>query len=197
MSRGGRPRGNLRGRAAVDGLDEDRGSRLEIAFQNEWVVAWRDAVPIAMSPDPICVLDTRGCARGDAIAILASLMPSSRSSPSLPTPLLDAAYEAVRFDEDWAINSRRAPSKSVKAMVCAKKSLADIKPGDFVASTACHQQLYRARTVVDYDRGRRQVTWSNDDSSPPPVGGVLVSSPRTVTKIDQATRRAGAPSQTG
>jgi len=26
----------------VDGLDEDRGSRLEIAFQNEWVVAWRD-----------------------------------------------------------------------------------------------------------------------------------------------------------
>jgi hypothetical protein len=47
----------------------------------------------------------RGCARGDAIAILASLMPSSRSSLSLPTPLIDAAYEAVRFDEDWAINS--------------------------------------------------------------------------------------------
>jgi hypothetical protein len=60
----------------------------------------------------------RGCARGDAIAILASLMPSSRSSLSLPTPLIDAAYEAVRFDEDWAINSRRAPSKAVKAMVC-------------------------------------------------------------------------------
>jgi len=42
----------------------------------------------------------RGCARGEAIAILASLMPSSRSSLSLPTPLIDAAYEAVRFDED-------------------------------------------------------------------------------------------------
>jgi len=51
------------------------------------------------------------------IAILASLMPSSRSSQSLPTPLIDAAYEAVRFDEDWAINSRRALSKAVKAMV--------------------------------------------------------------------------------
>jgi uncharacterized protein len=50
--------GFLRGRAAIDGLDEDRGSRLEIAFQNEWVVAWRDEVPIAMSPDLICVLDT-------------------------------------------------------------------------------------------------------------------------------------------
>jgi hypothetical protein len=45
-------------------------------------------------------------------------MPSSRSSQSLPTPLIDAAYEAVRFDEDWAINSRRALSKAVKAMVC-------------------------------------------------------------------------------
>jgi DUF917 family protein len=50
--------GYLRGRAAIEGLDEDRGSRLEIAFQNEWVVAWQDGTPIAMSPDLICVLDT-------------------------------------------------------------------------------------------------------------------------------------------
>src|SRR5438552_12170663 len=50
--------GYLRGRVVIDGLDEDRGSRVEIAFQNEWVVAWRDAAPIAMSPDLICVLDT-------------------------------------------------------------------------------------------------------------------------------------------
>lgn len=54
--------GYLRGRVAIDGLDEDRGSRLEIAFQNEWVVAWRadgsTGGPLAMSPDLICVLDT-------------------------------------------------------------------------------------------------------------------------------------------
>src|SRR5260370_34336301 len=50
--------GFLRGRAAIEGLDEDRGSRLEIAFQNEWVVAWRDGVPVAMSPDLVGVLDT-------------------------------------------------------------------------------------------------------------------------------------------
>ena len=43
--------GFLRGRALIEGLDEDRGSRLDIAFQNEWVVAWRDAAPIAMSPE--------------------------------------------------------------------------------------------------------------------------------------------------
>ena len=50
--------GFLRGSVAIEGLDDDRGSRLEIAFQNEWAVAWRDGEPIAMSPDLICVLDT-------------------------------------------------------------------------------------------------------------------------------------------
>jgi len=50
--------GYLRGRVAIEGLDDDRGSRLEIALQNEWVVAWRDNAPLVMSPDLICVLDS-------------------------------------------------------------------------------------------------------------------------------------------
>jgi DUF917 family protein len=54
--------GFLRGRCVIEGLDEDRGAKLEIAFQNEWVVAWRasdeDREPVAMSPDLICVIDT-------------------------------------------------------------------------------------------------------------------------------------------
>ena len=54
--------GFLRGRCVIEGLDDDRGATLEIAFQNEWVVAWRVdgdmREPIAMSPDLICVLDT-------------------------------------------------------------------------------------------------------------------------------------------
>ncbi len=50
--------GFLRGLVRIEGLDEDRGGRLEIAFQNEWIVAWRDGAPIAMSPELICVLDT-------------------------------------------------------------------------------------------------------------------------------------------
>ncbi len=49
--------GFLRGRVAIDGLDQDRGARCEIAFQNEWAVAWRNGEPLAMSPDLICVLD--------------------------------------------------------------------------------------------------------------------------------------------
>ena len=31
---------------------------MEIAFQNEWIVAWHDGAPVAMSPDLICVIDS-------------------------------------------------------------------------------------------------------------------------------------------
>src|SRR5207248_325825 len=50
--------GFLRGSAIVEGSDTDRGHRLKLSFQNEWIVAWRDREPIAMSPDLICVLDS-------------------------------------------------------------------------------------------------------------------------------------------
>ena len=33
--------------------------------------------------------------------------------------MIDAAYEAVRFDEAWAINSRRDFVKAIRAMVRA------------------------------------------------------------------------------
>ena len=50
--------GFLRGSAVVEGSDDDRGDRLELSFQNEWVVAWRNGEAIAMAPDLICVLDS-------------------------------------------------------------------------------------------------------------------------------------------
>jgi DUF917 family protein len=50
--------GFLRGRTRFDGMDEWRGAAMEINFQNEWIVAWLDGKPIAMSPDLICVLDS-------------------------------------------------------------------------------------------------------------------------------------------
>jgi DUF917 family protein len=50
--------GFLRGRARFEGLDEWKGSALELNFQNEWIVAWLDGTPLAMSPDLICVLDS-------------------------------------------------------------------------------------------------------------------------------------------
>jgi DUF917 family protein len=50
--------GFLRGRARFDGLDEYRNKTMEINFQNEWIVAWQEGEPVAMSPDLICVVDS-------------------------------------------------------------------------------------------------------------------------------------------
>ena len=49
--------GFLRGRTRFEGSGDWRGVGLRIEFQNEWIVAWLDERPIAMSPDLICVLD--------------------------------------------------------------------------------------------------------------------------------------------
>ena len=49
--------GFLRGRTRLEGSGEWRGAAMRIEFQNEWIVAWLDEQPIAMSPDLICVLD--------------------------------------------------------------------------------------------------------------------------------------------
>ena len=50
--------GFLRGAAEMEGLDEDRGARFRVEFQNEYAVGWRDGTPVVMVPDLICVLDT-------------------------------------------------------------------------------------------------------------------------------------------
>ena len=56
--------GFLRGRTVIEGLGPDRGARVEINFQNEWVVLWRDGRPLASTPELICVLDSE---TGEAI----------------------------------------------------------------------------------------------------------------------------------
>ena len=50
--------GFLRGRTRFDGLEGWRGLAMDLDFQNEWIIARLDAVPVAMSPDLICVLDS-------------------------------------------------------------------------------------------------------------------------------------------
>jgi DUF917 family protein len=56
--------GFLRGTARIEGFEGGRGSRFELSFQNEWIVAFRDGSPVAVTPDLICLLDT---ASGEAI----------------------------------------------------------------------------------------------------------------------------------
>ena len=51
-------RGFLRGVATVAGLGEDRGSTMELHFQNEFAVAFRDGEPVGMTPDILTVVDS-------------------------------------------------------------------------------------------------------------------------------------------
>ncbi|AWI86010.1 hypothetical protein CEW88_19820 (plasmid) [Alloyangia pacifica] len=50
--------GFLRGKTVIEGIDTDRGATLELAFQNEWAVAFRNGAPVAMTPDLLCLLDS-------------------------------------------------------------------------------------------------------------------------------------------
>jgi uncharacterized protein len=50
--------GFLRGKTRIDGVDGWRGAVMDLDFQNEWIIAWVDGRPVAMSPDLICVLDS-------------------------------------------------------------------------------------------------------------------------------------------
>jgi DUF917 family protein len=81
--------GFLRGSAVIEGSDDDRGTRLKLSFQNEWIVAWRDGEAIAMSPDLICVLDsvnghgigTETVRYGQRVTVIALPAPAVLTSP--------------------------------------------------------------------------------------------------------------------
>ena len=49
--------GFARGEAEIEGLDEHRGHKLRIAFQNEFLIAERDGETIVTTPDMITLLD--------------------------------------------------------------------------------------------------------------------------------------------
>jgi DUF917 family protein len=47
--------GFLRGRTWIEGQGRDR---IQIDFQNEWIVVWSEGAPLASTPELICVLDS-------------------------------------------------------------------------------------------------------------------------------------------
>ena len=75
--------GFLRGRATLDGLDEDRGRTFALAFQNEFAVGWQDGAPRVMTPDLICVMDTLS---GEAIGTETLRYGQRVSVVALPAP---------------------------------------------------------------------------------------------------------------
>ncbi len=75
--------GFLRGTATLDGLDEFRGAVFELAFQNEFAVAWLDGVPRVTTPDLICVMDS---VSGEAIGTETLRYGQRVSVGALPAP---------------------------------------------------------------------------------------------------------------
>lgn len=75
--------GFLRGKARIEGLDGDRGSALELAFQNEFAAAWRDGEVVDTTPDIICVMDS---VSGEAIGTEMIRYGQRVSVIVLPTP---------------------------------------------------------------------------------------------------------------
>lgn len=50
--------GFLRGKALIEGLGDDAGNHMEVHFQNEFAVAYKNGEPVVMTPDLICLLDS-------------------------------------------------------------------------------------------------------------------------------------------
>ncbi len=75
--------GFLRGRAAIEGLDGDRGTRYDLEFQNEFAAGWRDGTLDVTTPDIICVLDS---VSGEAVGTEAIRYGQRVSIVALPAP---------------------------------------------------------------------------------------------------------------
>ncbi len=100
-------RGFLRGKAEVAGLDADRGAVLELHFQNEFAVAFRDGAPVGMTPEILCVVDsstgealgTEVIAYGQRVRVIALDCPAALKTPA---GLELVGPRAFGFDLDFA-----------------------------------------------------------------------------------------------
>ena len=74
---------------------------MTINFQNEWIVAWRDGEPLAMTPDLICVLDS---VSGEAVGSETIRYGQRVTVIALPPPAVFLSPQAA------STMSARAPS---------------------------------------------------------------------------------------
>ena len=86
--------GFLRGTARLDGLDDWRGRRFDLAFQNEWALGWMDGEPHVMTPDLICVLET---ATGEAIGTETLRYGQRATVIALPAPPVFLSPRGLEF----------------------------------------------------------------------------------------------------
>ena len=98
--------GFLRGDARLEGLDEDSRRRFEVAFQNEYLVGWRDGMVAVTSPDLICLLDavsgeavgTETLRYGQRIGVVALPSPPALRTA---TALAQVGPRAFGYDFDY------------------------------------------------------------------------------------------------
>lgn len=87
--------GFLRGQARIEGLDANVGQNMVVHFQNEYSVGYLDGVPVVMTPDLICLLDSIS---GEGIGTDVLRFGQRVSVLALPAPsvfLSDAGLAAV------------------------------------------------------------------------------------------------------
>jgi uncharacterized protein len=97
--------GWVRGIVRLDGTDDDTGSSMEISFQNENLIAWRDGEVVATVPDLICIINredgepitTEMLRYGYRVAVL-----GVPCSPMLRTPEALAVVGPPAFGYDLA-----------------------------------------------------------------------------------------------
>ncbi len=98
--------GFLRGMARIEGLAQDAGHRFDVHFQNEFSVGYKNDMPIVMTPDLVCVVDsvsgegigTDVIRYGQRISILALPGPDVFRSPR---GLEHVGPRAFGFDLDY------------------------------------------------------------------------------------------------
>ncbi|CAA0107307.1 Uncharacterised protein [Starkeya nomas] len=84
--------GFLRGTLQLDGMEGDAGARFDVAFQNEFTIAWRDGAVTATTPDLICVLDSIS---GEAIGTESLRFGQRVTVVALPSPAIHCSPEGL------------------------------------------------------------------------------------------------------
>jgi len=110
--------GFLRGTARLDGLDDDRGARFRVDFQNEFTVGWIDDEVRVTVPDIICILDAT---TGEAIGTEALRYGQRAKVVALPAPPVQTTPKGLEhvgpraFGYDFDFRSVFPPGEPAEA----------------------------------------------------------------------------------
>ena len=158
-------RGFLRGVATVAGLGEDRGSTMELHFQNEFAVAFRDGEPVGMTPDILTVVDS---STGEALGTEVITYGQRVRVIALASPAISSAPDRSRARTGGTACLRR--STSISSRSSRERVAAPLQE----SGRSPIQRLSGRRGLADFcSRHAECSTWlritRSQESSPPPT----------------------------